>query len=304
MSGLKRMRAAVLAAAVALPLTAGGSAAAYGKYDKPVMRTPGMSRGAVAEGRRDVSALQSLLGLPVVPVSWHRDVRWPEIPYCDPHTGPYQTQIERLLHLLMYGQQTRASCVAIRHYQRTHGIHPAIGYAGPVTLHRLRGRHPHRHGHMRLVHRLRPRRRVTHITHTTGITRITNPNAAGRCPTGNFRIACVDQNRQIMWVQHGRRIVFGPVRIRTGYGRYRTRNGMHRVYWKHRYHVSSLYGMPMPYAQFFDRGEAFHGIYGSVRSRHRSFGCVNMRLADARRLWSVLRRGDRVYLWGHVPGHA
>ncbi|MBV9024290.1 MAG: L,D-transpeptidase [Streptomycetaceae bacterium] len=106
-----------------------------------------------------------------------------------------------------------------------------------------------------------------------------------------------------MWVQRGRRIIFGPVRVRTGYGRYRTRNGMDRIYWKHRRHISTLYGMPMPYAQFFDRGEAFHGIYGSLTSRHRSFGCVNMRLSDARRLWNVLRRGDRVYRWGHMPGH-
>lgn len=293
MSGLKRMRAAVLAAAVALPLTAGGSAAAYGKHDKSAMR--GMWHRPVAGDRSDVSAMPSLLDLPIVM----------RMPYCDPHTGPYQTQIERLLHLLMYGHQTRATCVVIRHYQRTHGIHPAIGYAGPVTWNRLHGRHPRRHWHPRPVRHLRPRRGRTYIHRWSAPQSrpITNPNAAGLCPAGNFRIACVDQNRQIMWVQRGRRVVFGPVRIRTGYGRYRTRNGMHRVYWKHRYHVSTLYGMPMPYAQFFDRGEAFHGIYGSVRSRHRSFGCVNMGLADARRLWTVLRRGDRVYLWGHMPGH-
>jgi lipoprotein-anchoring transpeptidase ErfK/SrfK len=287
------MRAAVLAAAVALPLTAGGSAAAYGEHDETVM--PGMSHRPAADVRRDVSAIPSPPDLPIVA----------RMTYCDPHTGPYQTQIERLLHLLVFGHQTRAACAAIRRYQRTHGIHPAVGYAGPVTWHRLHGRHPRRQWHPRRVRRTRPRRHAAY-THRLSVPRSRptgNPNAAGHCPTGRFRIACVDQNRQIMWVQRGRRVVFGPVRIRTGYGRYRTRNGLHRVYWKHRYHVSTLYGMPMPYAQFFDRGEAFHGIYGSITSRHRSYGCVNMRLTDARRLWTVLRRGDRVYLWGHVPGH-
>ena len=84
MSGLKRMRATVLATAVALPLTVGGSAAAaYGRYDKLMPAaasagTPSMVRGVVAAARKDVSALRSSLGLPVVPLGRSPELGWPQ----------------------------------------------------------------------------------------------------------------------------------------------------------------------------------------------------------------------------------
>ncbi len=58
----------------------------------------------------------------------------------------------------------------------------------------------------------------------------------------------------------------------------------------------------MPYARFFSGGQAFHGVYGSLHTTVGSRGCVNLTVADARRLWSVLEQGDRVFVWGRRPG--
>jgi lipoprotein-anchoring transpeptidase ErfK/SrfK len=126
------------------------------------------------------------------------------------------------------------------------------------------------------------------------------PAAARRsCPVRTYRVACVDLSRQLMWVQQGRKIRFGAVPVRTGRIGFGTRRGWHRVYWKHKNHWSSLYGSPMPYSQFFSGGQAFHGIYKAVRHNPPgSMGCVNMSVRDAKRLWGVLRQGDRVYVWG------
>ncbi|MEV6959110.1 L,D-transpeptidase [Streptomyces sp. NPDC051207] len=192
---------------------------------------------------------------------------------CTRRTGPYQRQAERWLGRRADGRQSPADCRAIRAFQLWQGIRPAVGYAGAVTWAR-----------MRFVSAQR------------------NPNAARRCPVRAYRVACVDLSRQLTWVQQGRRVLYGPVPIRSGRAGYRTRTGWHRIYWRHKNHWSTLYHTPMPYAQFFNGGQAFHGIYGSVHARPGSRGCVNLRVRDARGLWSLLRRGDRVYVWGRKPG--
>ncbi|MFI2715401.1 hypothetical protein ACH5AI_03520 [Streptomyces collinus] len=45
---------------------------------------------------------------------------------------------------------------------------------------------------------------------------------------------------------------------------------------------------PMPCSQFFI-------AFGSA-------GCVDLTVGEARRLWGVLRKGDRVSVWGRRPG--
>ncbi|MFJ5776687.1 L,D-transpeptidase family protein [Streptomyces sp. NPDC093094] len=192
---------------------------------------------------------------------------------CTGRTGPYQRQVERLLKLKADGRQSAADCRAVRAYQLKHGIKPAIGFAGPVTWTHLQ---------------LRAARR--------------NPNAAGKCPVRAYRVACVDLGRQLTWVQKGRKLALGPVPVRTGRAGYRTRAGWHTVYWRHRNHVSTLYGQPMPYSQFFSGGQAFHAVDGTLFTTVGSRGCVNLRPGDARKLWGVLRKGDRVYVWGRRPG--
>ncbi|MQY35332.1 hypothetical protein SRB17_33060 [Streptomyces sp. RB17] len=192
---------------------------------------------------------------------------------CSKQTGPYQRQVERWLKLRVDGKQSAADCKAIRAFQVKHKIKPAIGFAGPVTW-----------STMVLVSARK------------------NPNAAKKCPVRSYKVACVDLDRQLTWVQKGSKVVFGPVPMRSGRKGYITRKGWHTIYWRHKNHVSTLYNEPMPYAQFFDGGQAFHAVYGSIYTTVGSMGCVNLKLSDAATLWNVLKKGDHVYVWGRRPG--
>jgi len=192
---------------------------------------------------------------------------------CSKRTGPYQRAVERWLKLKVDGKQSAADCKSIRAFQVREGIKPSIGFAGPVTWAR-----------MQLLSAKK------------------NPNAAGKCPVRKYRVACVDLSRQLTWVQKERKVLFGPVPMRSGRAGHRTRTGLFKIYWRHKNHWSTLYNSPMPYAQFFSGGQAFHAVYGTIYTTVGSMGCVNLRLGDARKLWSVLKKGDRVYAWGHRPG--
>ncbi|MFE5819703.1 L,D-transpeptidase family protein [Streptomyces sp. NPDC056479] len=191
---------------------------------------------------------------------------------CSEETGLRQREVEKWLKRRVDGEQSTGDCRAIRTFQKKYRIRPAIGYAGPVTW-----------ATMQLA------------------SASENPNAAKKCPVREYRVACVDLDRQISWVQVGKKVVYGPVHIRSGRAGYGTRNGWHRIYWRHKNHVSSLYNSPMPYSQFFSGGQAFHGIYGNVFTGVGSMGCVNLRIGDARRLWGLLKKNDRVFVWGHKP---
>ena len=76
--------------------------------------------------------------------------------------------------------------------------------------------------------------------------------------------------------------------VRGGRRGLETRTGAFFVYWQHKDHVSSIYGSPMPYSQFFSGGQAFHGSPFMVSPfRGHSHGCVNMYIEDARQLWKL-----------------
>ncbi|MFF0137426.1 L,D-transpeptidase family protein [Streptomyces sp. NPDC005227] len=235
---------------------------------------------------------------------------------CAAGKGPHQRQVERWLKLAVDGRQSTADCEAVRAFQTKHGIKPANGYAGPVTWARMR----------LLSARTGLADATTGPAADTAIGAETGPVggpaggpatdaaagpatgadtgavAAGGCPVRTYRVACVDLKRQLTWVQKGGKTLFGPVAMRSGGAGHRTRTGWFRIYWKHRNHWSSLYNAPMPYAQFFSGGQAFHAVYGSIHTIGGSMGCVNLRLADARKLWGVLKTRDHVYVWGRRPG--
>ncbi len=192
---------------------------------------------------------------------------------CTATTGSHQRLVERLLKLRVDGKQSAADCKAIRAFQLKEKIKPANGYAGPVTWAR--------------AELLAARK---------------NPNAAGKCPVKTYTVACVDLDRELMWVQKNKKVTFGPVNIRSGRPGYRTRTGWKKIYWRNKDHWSTLYNTPMPYAQFFDGGQAFHAVYGQLATPTGSRGCVNLSYDHARKLWDVLRKGDRVYIWGKRPG--
>lgn len=192
---------------------------------------------------------------------------------CSGQAGPYQRQVERWLKRKVDGKQSAADCRAVRAFQLKEGIKPATGFAGPATWARMM---------------LKSARK--------------NLDAAGKCPVRTYRVACVDLDRQVTWVQKGKKVVFGPVSMRSGRTGYRTRTGWHTIYWRHKNHVSTIYHTAMPYSQFFSGGQAFHAVYGSIYTTVGSWGCVNLTLGDARKLWGVLKKNDRVYVWGHRPG--
>ncbi|MCX4781169.1 L,D-transpeptidase family protein [Streptomyces sp. NBC_01264] len=192
---------------------------------------------------------------------------------CTAGTGPYQRELEGHLRRTADGRQDAGDCEAIRTFQRANGIRPADGYAGLVTYRTM-----------------------------VAVAARANPNAGGGCPVRSHRVTCVDLERQLLWVQRGRTVVLPPVPVRTGRDEEETRRGWHEVYWRSEGHVSTLYDSPMPYAQFFDGGQALHGRPGNLYAHGGSAGCVNLTVPDARRLWDLLTEGDAVYVWGTKPG--
>ncbi|MEU5215574.1 L,D-transpeptidase family protein [Streptomyces sp. NPDC020807] len=275
----------VLAAALALALapTPGSATAAA---DEPDPLVPGIVGAGRAEYPMDTpdQVLPPLRseGEPVVPVPEpERQVdelvehlpRGAVAEACTATTGIYQRQVERLLKLKVDGKQSAADCKAIKAFQVKEKIKPANGYAGPITWAR--------------AELLAARK---------------NLDPGRRCPVKKYTVACVDLDRQLMWVRKDKKITYAVVNIRSGRKGYATRTGWHSIYWRHKDHWSSIYDTPMPYSQFFSGGQAFHAVYGQIATPTGSRGCVNLSYANARKLWDVLRKGDRVYIWGKRPG--
>jgi hypothetical protein len=128
------------------------------------------------------------------------------------------------------------------------------------------------------------------------------PSAAAPCPRGYDRIVCVDLDHQTLWMQDADgTVTFGPVPIRSGRKGFATRTGMKRIYLKKVNEWSSAYNVSMPYTEYFDRGQALHSYAGPITAPPGSHGCVNMRNEDAKRLFSLTRVGDHVYIWGRRP---
>lgn len=196
---------------------------------------------------------------------------------CSAGAGPYQKQVEKYLNRPVDGRQSTADCTAIRSFQASKGITPAAYYAGPVTWRTMK-------------------------TITAQKAAGKNPNAAKNCPTDKGRIACVDLTRQLSWIQDGSKLKFGPVPVRTGRNGAETRTGSKKIYWRNIDHWSTLYDVSMPYAQFFDGGQAFHSVTKSMYNNPGSAGCVNMRPADAKSYWNLLKNGDDVFVYGRKPG--
>ncbi|WP_264203682.1 L,D-transpeptidase family protein [Streptomyces bambusae] len=196
---------------------------------------------------------------------------------CNLTTGPYQREVEKFLGLPVDGRQSASDCTAIRAFQGKHGITPTVGYAGIVTWRTMS---------------------TMLAQQAAGKT----PNKAGKCPVNRGRIACVDLTRQLSWIQDGAALVYGPVPVRTGKDGTETRTGLKKVYRRELNHWSTIYHVWMPYSQFFDGGQAFHSTTKSMWNPPGSGGCVNMRDADAKKYWSLLKKGEDVFVYGTKPG--
>ncbi|MGV9450703.1 L,D-transpeptidase family protein [Streptomyces sp. NPDC003635] len=115
-----------------------------------------------------------------------------------------------------------------------------------------------------------------------------------RCLTG--RVLCIDKtSRTLRWMVGGRTL--STVSVRFGSEYTPTREGVFQVYWKSRYHHSTLYDSPMPYAMFFSGGQAVHysSDFAARGYAGASHGCVNIRdEAAIAELFAQVRNGDKV----------
>ncbi|CAA9318050.1 MAG: hypothetical protein AVDCRST_MAG29-245 [uncultured Nocardioidaceae bacterium] len=111
-----------------------------------------------------------------------------------------------------------------------------------------------------------------------------------KCIRGDGNHACYDrQLHQLTLWRNGR--LRNAWLVRGGMRGYETRVGNFRVFRRDKRHVSSIYGSPMPYSQFFSGGQAFHGsTYMTDPFAGHSHGCINMYIEDARQLWALTSR--------------
>lgn len=118
-----------------------------------------------------------------------------------------------------------------------------------------------------------------------------------RCMYGRVFCASKDQ-RKMAWMVDGR--IIEVIDVRFGRPGYETRNGNWTIFRRSRDHISSLYNVPMPFAQFFSGGQAIHFSSGFARVGYNggSAGCINIRSwAEAQRMWDRGRIGDRVVVF-------
>ena len=98
-----------------------------------------------------------------------------------------------------------------------------------------------------------------------------------RC-SGAVRVLCIDKSQKVLrYLVHGKVVM--QLDVRFGSPSLPTREGVFDVYAKSRYHVSTLYHTPMPYALFFSGGQAVHYsmFFHAVGYAGASHGCVNVR---------------------------
>ena len=118
-----------------------------------------------------------------------------------------------------------------------------------------------------------------------------------RCVRG--RVLCADKTTHTLrWVVDGQ--IQMTLTARFGGPKHRTREGVFEVYDKLRFHVSSLYGTPMPFAMFFSGGQAVH--YSKQFAAHGyglgSHGCINLRnRRAAATLFTRVDEGDKVVVY-------
>ena len=125
-----------------------------------------------------------------------------------------------------------------------------------------------------------------------------------RC-SGAVRVLCIDKSQKVLrYLVHGKVVVLLDVRF--GSPSLPTREGVFDVYAKSRYHVSTLYHTPMPYALFFSGGQAVHYsmFFHAVGYAGASHGCVNVRDESAMAaLFDEVPIGTKVVISRQPSGH-
>jgi lipoprotein-anchoring transpeptidase ErfK/SrfK len=119
-----------------------------------------------------------------------------------------------------------------------------------------------------------------------------------RCASSG-QVLCIDKSQKVLRYLVGGRVVL-TVDVRFGSANLPTREGVFQVYEKDRYHVSTLYHTPMPFAMFFSGGQAVHysKFFAAVGYAGHSHGCVNVRDMHAiLTLFSDVQIGTKVVIY-------
>lgn len=139
----------------------------------------------------------------------------------------------------------------------------------------------------------------TALVAATGATpEVTVKTLDKRCQV-HGRAICVDKTlRKLYYVKNSK--VLQIMDARFGSRWTPTREGRFSIRWKSRNHTSSIFGVYMPYAMFFNGGQAVH--WSAAFKKHgyhgASHGCVNIRdKAGIRWLFDQMRVGDRVVVY-------
>lgn len=215
----------------------------------------------------------------------HDAVRRPQGPLVPRRQGNDVREVQARLHQLAWlipaptGRYDTPTVTAVKGFQGKRGL-PRTGELDAVTWERLRG--------------------MTHKPAAWELYPYGGQPAARpdpRCMTG--RVLCISKtSRTLRWMIDGRTVSEMDVRFGSQYTP--TREGVFSVYFKSRYHVSTIYHTSMPYAMFFSGGQAVHyspdfaarGYYGA------SHGCVNVRdEGKIAALFAQVRGGDKVVVY-------
>lgn len=120
-----------------------------------------------------------------------------------------------------------------------------------------------------------------------------------RCTTG--RAICIDKStNSLRWVVDGEVKLTMDARFGSTVNNTPTREGQFAVYRMHRQWTSTLYGSEMPFAMFFDGGQAVHysSDFAANGYNGASHGCVNIRDWDGIEwLFSQVEIGDKVVVY-------
>ena len=113
------------------------------------------------------------------------------------------------------------------------------------------------------------------------------------------RVVCVSKTtRKLVWVVNGKALY--TMDVRFGSDELPTGEGTFSVFWKSRDHVSTIYHTAMPFALFFNGGQAVHFSpdFAAVGYSGASHGCVNLRdYNGAKWLFDQVNVGDRVVIY-------
>lgn len=119
-----------------------------------------------------------------------------------------------------------------------------------------------------------------------------------RCAT-HGAVLCIDKSQKVLrYLVDGKLMLL--IDVRFGSPALPTREGLFSVYAKSRFHVSTIYHTPMPYAMFFSGGQAVHysKYFAAVGYAGHSHGCVNVRdMSAAAYLFSHVAVGTRVVIY-------